>query len=364
VKSCLSLLLILAANSAWSQELTNIQIEELTSPSAMDGWEQYQINYLGGEPGQVTLDTEYPGTGIRLNSLPGRAIQGGTRFLINYRGRPPVFSFNVPGKGNEPRLRKNWYSSAQSEVYIQEGILWPFDPRQKKPESVFSVLTINLHTYQENDALEKLRRVGGLIREAQVDAVFFQEMAQNKDAGWVTSSQGLKEDHMIFTITEGMGYTEPLEGSFIWDWAHYGWGIWEEGIGIFTPGRNLVGRSYWVSESQSKESIDSRMVIKGEILWRGQPLTLASTHLSFSAERDYQLEQLGKLLFGKSPSFWGVTSTWIAAIVRTTESLQKTTPGTIPAVSWESTLMKQKLGPLPTGLTSTTSFGRGIGLLL
>jgi endonuclease/exonuclease/phosphatase family metal-dependent hydrolase len=81
--------------------------------------------------------------------------------------------------------------------------------------------------------------------------------------------------------------------------------IWEEGLGLFTPGRQLEGRSYWVSEEENKASIDSRMVIKGEILWHDQPLTLASTHLSFSAERDYQLEQLGKLLFGEKSFILG-----------------------------------------------------------
>jgi endonuclease/exonuclease/phosphatase family metal-dependent hydrolase len=305
VKGALSFLLLFLGAALFGQDLTAAQWESLTSSTPQVGWDQYQIIYLGSEPGGVTLDTVFPGTNLRANKIPGAAVQGGTSFLINYRGQPPEFSFNVPGKGNEPRLRKNWYSSTLPAIYVQEGILWPFDPRESKPTDIFTVLTINLHTYQEQSPEVKLERVGALLREAKVDAVFFQEMAQNKASEVVNRDLGLKSDHMIFGILQGMGYQGPLEGSFLWDWAHYGWGEWEEGLGLFTPGRQLEGRSYWVSEEENKASIDSRMVIKGEILWHDQPLLLASTHLSFSSSRDYQLEKLSQLFSGDGPFILG-----------------------------------------------------------
>jgi hypothetical protein len=73
---------------------------------------------------------------------------------------------------------------------------------------------------------------------------------------------------------------------------------------------------------------------------RGDSLAWPAPHLGQYSPELFPPERLSTgtawkttFLWGKVPSFSGVTSTWIAAIVRTTESLQKTTPGTIPAVS-------------------------------
>ena len=101
-----------------------------------------------------------------------------------------------------------------------------------KKENELTILTINLHTYQETEQNQKLYMVADVIGKLDVDFVAFQECAQNRNAP--ISSGALRNDNMAIKITEIINKKYKQKYNMVWDWAHYGWQIYEEGVCVIS----------------------------------------------------------------------------------------------------------------------------------
>lgn len=174
-----------------------------------------------------------------------------------------------------------------------------------KTSNEFLVLTLNLHTYQEDNQNEKFNIIADVIGKLDIDFVAFQECAQNRNAS--TYSGNIRNDNMALKIAAIIEKKYNKKYNFIWDWAHYGWQIYEEGICILSKEQPLDQESRLVSKSTSKDDITTRKVIYGAYQMLGRQFNIFSAHLHWrqslnDEEQNNQIKALKAMAIAKEAS--------------------------------------------------------------
>lgn len=146
-----------------------------------------------------------------------------------------------------------------------------------------TLLSLNLHTWQEPDQLAKFDRIADFIAANGVEIVCLQECAQNRDSALLADGM-LREDNAARLIQERLR-ARGMEYAMAWDWAHYGWDRWEEGIAVLSRLPMIDSESRWVSESRSRaDALGSRKVLRARIEVPGfGPVDAYSAHLSWAS---------------------------------------------------------------------------------
>lgn len=146
----------------------------------------------------------------------------------------------------------------------------------KTSSNEYLILTLNLHTYQETQQSEKLNMVADVIGKMDIDFIAFQECAQNKST---TISEGIiRNDNMALIISKSLKKNYGFDYSFVWDWAHYGWNVWEEGVSVLSKHQLIDSDSRYISSSTGYNSINSRKVIYGSYLTPKGRINIFSAH--------------------------------------------------------------------------------------
>jgi maltose 6'-phosphate phosphatase len=228
----------------------------------------YTINFY--HPTLNPVNIHYSLAGSSWTTSPGQAmVNEGSGWWSRSvaQGIDLAFSFN-DGTTWIPDGGLNFRTSV-SNTYISNGVIYPYDPASGKPAKELIVLTINLHTYQETDALNKLNKVADLIAQIKPDFVCLQECAQHKTSLFTNDTKAphqsgddtLRQDNMAFVIAGRLLDTYGQTYNYYWSWAHYGWDVWEEGIAVMTPYTiNNYGNSH-LSTDLSRSSIHSRKAV-------------------------------------------------------------------------------------------------------
>ena len=138
----------------------------------------------------------------------------------------------------------------------------------------FSILTLNLHSYQENktpgdtiaERVEKhdplFDRIAAAISEHDVRVVCLQEVAE---AGVkpVTTPYGLAPSNAARRINRRIGNGKQYH--LRQDWSHYAWDTWREGVAIMS--KHPIRKSYsrYITANQSKNWWKSRNILLAQI---------------------------------------------------------------------------------------------------
>ncbi len=160
------------------------------------------------------------------------------------------------------------------------------------------VLTLNLHTYQEKNQEQKFDEIVKAIFFYSPDFICFQECAQHKNSVLINNSKNIRIDNMAEIICRKLKCYN-LNYLYFWDWAHYGWNVWEEGIAILSKFKFKLTDSIYVSKSESvHDTFGSRRALYACV---NHPefgnINIFCVHLSWeSAGLLYQIETLNSFI--------------------------------------------------------------------
>lgn len=146
----------------------------------------------------------------------------------------------------------------------------------KTSENEFLILTVNLHTYQELQQNEKFHLVADVIGKMDIDFVAFQECAQHKSTA--ISSGIIRTDNMALIISKQLKEGYNTDYNFVWNWAHYGWDVWEEGVSVLSKYPILRSEDRFISATASRTSIASRKAIYGSYQTPKGNINIISAH--------------------------------------------------------------------------------------
>ena len=144
-----------------------------------------------------------------------------------------------------------------------------------------SVVTLNLHTYQEKDQESKFNIIADFINSQDIDIICFQECAQHKDISFISGLDHIRTDNMAHIISDKL----KSRYYYCWDWAHYGWDVWEEGVAILSKYPFEISESRYLSDNISiLDPIGSRKAIWALIdIHAAFKLNIFSAHLSWQS---------------------------------------------------------------------------------
>ena len=165
----------------------------------------------------------------------------------------------------------------------------------KKSGNEYLILTLNLHTYQEARQNEKLNMIADVIGKMDVDFVCFQECAQNRHAA--ISSGIIRKDNMALLISNRIMEKYQAGYHFVWNWSHYGWDVWEEGVAVMSRHPVIQSEERYISSSTGTGSILSRKVIYASCQSPGVLFNVfsAHTHWRIYATDEEQNSQVRKI---------------------------------------------------------------------
>jgi len=231
-----------------------------------------------------------------------------------------TFSFNDDGSAWFPGWKGNDFTTSHRNIYVWNGIVYTYydgsfylDELQEKPKDEVVVLSLNLHTYQEDkygkgDTLLKLDKVAKFINRVKADIVLLQECAQPKDGKVVSDkrasplSDDLKEGgdkpNMATYISKVLSEKYGKEYSYYWALAHIGFDDYEEGVAIMTP-HNMtdVDSKFLRDDNTYRKAVYSKINIKniGNI-------NAFSTHTGWGKLQLEEIKNLKELIASKEQS--------------------------------------------------------------
>lgn len=198
-----------------------------------------------------------------------------TKFeLAHIYSVPGDYSIDVIARSNkgDSVLKSNTVTVSAEEPLIENMKPNLF----KLSDNEYLILTINLHTYQEPEQEEKFDMIVDLIGKMDVDFIAFQECAQNKSSA---ISEGIiREDNMALVISNRLKEKYNVDYNYVWNWAHYGWNVWEEGIAVLSKHELIDTDEKYISTNTSTGDITSRKVIYGSYQMPKGKINIFSAH--------------------------------------------------------------------------------------
>ncbi|MCE7791719.1 endonuclease/exonuclease/phosphatase family protein [Salipaludibacillus sp. CUR1] len=147
------------------------------------------------------------------------------------------------------------------------------------------LLTLNVHSWQEENQLEKIRLLAETIHNRRYDAVALQEVSQHKEAPLEEDGR-LRADNYGLMLKNELVKLGSTDYELYWDAAHYGYVWYEEGVALLVrhPAKQIG--SFYLTSSRSMDFWKTRKIIGGEFLIDGQPVGLYSCHLGWWEDQE------------------------------------------------------------------------------
>ncbi|NMH67352.1 endonuclease/exonuclease/phosphatase family protein [Bacillus sp. RO3] len=167
------------------------------------------------------------------------------------------------------------------------------------------LLTLNCHSWQEDNQLEKISILSDDIADKSYDVIALQEVSQLIESEAV---QGIvKRDNFALVLLEELAKRDVTGYSLIWDFAHIGYDVYEEGVAILTKHPVTEEHRFFISKSHDQSYWKTRKIVGATISYGGRPLTFYSCHLGWWTDEEepfkFQVDSLMEQVTPESPFF-------------------------------------------------------------
>ena len=155
------------------------------------------------------------------------------------------------------------------------------------------LLTLNCHAWQEENQIEKIQHLAAVIKEKQYDVIALQEVMQLIDP---ETDEKIKADNYAVVLLNELLKLGVSDYRFVWDMAHIGFDVYEEGLAILTKCEIKNAQSFLVTQSQEIGNFRTRRIVGLEMVYNQKPVAVYSCHLGWWHDEiepfKYQWERL------------------------------------------------------------------------
>lgn len=145
-------------------------------------------------------------------------------------------------------------------------------------------LTINVHGWQEENQLEKIKQLAAAIHMNRYDAVALQEVSQHRDAE--IAYDHIRTDNYGLLLNEELAKLGSTDYELFWDISHYGFEVYEEGLALLVRHSNEKVESFYITDSTSLDDWKSRKIVGGTWNINDQSISLYTCHLGWWDDED------------------------------------------------------------------------------
>jgi maltose 6'-phosphate phosphatase len=158
------------------------------------------------------------------------------------------------------------------------------------------LLTLNCHSWQEQQQLEKLEYVADIIQEKRYDVIALQEVSQSIHVEIQVAP--LKQDNYGLLLIEALKRRNVTEYTLVWDWGHIGYDKYEEGVAILTKLPIVDQKDFFISKDTDRTYWKTRKIVGATVSYKGAPISFYSCHLGWWHDEEepfvYQADTLLK----------------------------------------------------------------------
>jgi maltose 6'-phosphate phosphatase len=157
------------------------------------------------------------------------------------------------------------------------------------------LLTLNCHSWQEDNQLEKIKILAETIAAGDYDVIALQEVSQRVDTPIAYGA--IREDNFALVLVEELRKLGTADYTFVWDFAHIGYEVYEEGLAILTKHKIIKEYSFFVSRGNDQNYWKTRKIVGAKVEVDGQPISFYSCHLGWWQDEEEPFkEQAASLL--------------------------------------------------------------------
>ncbi|AOR22483.1 endonuclease/exonuclease/phosphatase family protein [Clostridium taeniosporum] len=156
------------------------------------------------------------------------------------------------------------------------------------------LLTLNCHSWQEENQLDKIKYLAKTIVEKDYDAIALQEVSQSIDAKIINGN--LKADNFALLLKYELDKYDTSY-NFFWDFSHIGYGKYQEGLAIFTKHNIINEKSFFITKATNIQYWKTRKIVKITFKYKNKNIDFYSCHLGWWDDEEEPFEnQVEKLL--------------------------------------------------------------------
>lgn len=162
------------------------------------------------------------------------------------------------------------------------------------------LLTLNCHSWQEENQLEKIHHLASVIKERLYDVIALQEVSQPIDGEYI--DKNLKKGNYALVLVDELKKLGVTGYSVVWGFSHLGYEGYEEGLALLTRHPIKEQDSFFVSKSTNTSYWKTRKIVGAKIDFHEKPISFYSCHTGwwhdeeepFRYQADALLEQMNK----------------------------------------------------------------------
>lgn len=156
------------------------------------------------------------------------------------------------------------------------------------------LLTLNCHSWLEEEQLEKMSYLAEVIHDKQYDVIALQEVNQSIAAPIISGN--IRKDNFGKLLLDELEKLGSTEYQLIWDFSHIGYDIYEEGLAILTKCPMIEAHNFFISKSEDTTFWKTRKIVGATVEYDGKPHRFFSCHLGWWEDEEepfsYQVNSL------------------------------------------------------------------------
>lgn len=162
------------------------------------------------------------------------------------------------------------------------------------------LLTLNCHSWLEENQYEKIGYLAQAIKEKSYDVIALQEVSQFTTEQKVVKN--VTQDNFAIVVLRELEKIGVTGYSLVWDFSHFYSEKYEEGLAILTKHPIIEEHSFVVSKNSDPNLWTTRKIVGAKINFHGKPVSVYSCHTGwwhdksepFRYQADSLLEQVNK----------------------------------------------------------------------
>lgn len=159
------------------------------------------------------------------------------------------------------------------------------------------LLTLNCHSWQEENQIEKIKYLAKTINEKDYDVIALQEISQSIDAESIDCK--IKENNFVLMLKNELDKYSEGKYDFYWDFSHIGYDIYEEGLTILTKHKILNTESKFITKNHNTDYWKTRKIVKMTIDYNGTEVDIYSCHLGWWNDEEEPFKYQADMLIDK-----------------------------------------------------------------
>lgn len=168
------------------------------------------------------------------------------------------------------------------------------------------LLTLNCHSWQEENQLEKIKIIAKEIKEKSYDVISLQEVSQLVSEKNIDDK--IKENNFALVLLKELSNLGVKDYKMLWDFSHIGFDIYEEGIAILTKHEIRENYSFFISKNKDQNYWKTRKIIGATINVNGNLMDFYCCHLGWWHDEEEsfksQVDSLVKNVKFDKPTFF------------------------------------------------------------